>query len=332
MGTEALERLVAPGAARRADLEDLYRGVLLGVATGNALGIPVEGESRSAIRRHQPAGVTEIDPAEKTRPWDDDVAQTVLMAEALLERPELDVEDLGRRLAAWAGDNGRGMGVLTSQVVSELSSGAPAAEAARLAWERSGWSTAGNGPVTRCSPVALRWRTSGGELVRSARTSALVTHYDARCEWSTVALAVALAAALEGRSLDLGQLAGALRAVGGSQWTAQALEQVAQAVSEVPGRRLEELELDDPMDMGYTLKALKAGLWCLEQKPDFEFVVTQVVQAGGDADSNGAIAGAVMGARLGARAIPDRWLDAISGRAGLERIADRLLDAADRNA
>jgi ADP-ribosylglycohydrolase len=164
-------------------------------------------------------------------------------------------------------------------------------------------------------------------LIRAARTSALFTHYDARCEWTTVALAVALAVTLSGAPLPPRDLAAALKEVGGSDWGAKALDEVAEAVLEVEGKSLDKLALDDPIDMGYTIKAMQVGLWCLEQEPVFETVVREVVEAGGDTDSNGAVAGAVMGARGGRSSIPQRWIDSVADAQMLLELADRLHQA-----
>src|SRR5919108_78181 len=330
MVTAALEALVARAAGPPVDddvLRDRYRGALLGAAVGNALGLPLEGDSRSSIKRRWPRGVTEIDPRERELPWDDDLAQTVMLGESLLATGELDLDELGARLLRWSRENGRGMGAMTAAVVSGLARGQRAIEASRDAWERSGWSTAGNAAVARCAPVALCWRLDGGGLVRTARASALVTHYDPRCEWSTVAFDVALCFALAGRALDLGELAGALQKVEEGERADDALEQVVEAVRAVPGARLEDLALDDPMDMGYTLKAMQVGLWCLEQDRPIEVLLPAVIGAGGDTDTNGAVAGAALGSRAGAASIPARWIEGVAERNRIEDLAERLFDA-----
>jgi ADP-ribosylglycohydrolase len=332
-GTDALERLVERAAAESVTtdvLADRYRGTLLGVAVGNALGLPVEGASRSSIKRRWPQGVAEIDPRERERPWDDDIAQTMLLAEALLAQPELDLDDLGARFLQWSRENGRGMGMLTREVMAGLARGQSPLEAARAAWESSGWSSAGNGALMRCAPVALARRGSGNDLVRTARAGALVTHYDPRCEWSVVALTVALCFALADKVLDLGELAGTLQKVEGAHSGDAAVEQVVEAIRAVPTASLDDLELDDPMDMGYTLKAMQVGLWCLDQDGDFASRVSEVVGFGGDTDTNAAVAGAVLGARHGASGIPEGWRNAVRDAPRIEEVAAALLEVAGR--
>ena len=327
--TESLARIVDDAAQRAPDgtaLRDRYQGVMLGLAAGNALGLPVEGSSAHAIRRRFPNGVTDVDSAERDRPLDDDVAQAVILAEVLCETETLDPQMLGSRLVLWAQENGRGMGGLTHSVIRELERGTEPYEAARRAWEQNPMSGAGNGAVMRCPPVALRHVTSGAGLVETARASALVTHFDARCEWSTVAVTVAIATCLHGEPIALDELAAAFDDLGEDAAPREAIEQVTEAIRAVDGAGLESLNLDDPMDMGYTLKAMQVALWCVVERGELEGAVIDVVNRGGDTDTNGAVAGAVLGALHGASSVPARWLDNLAGRKKLTELADRLLE------
>ncbi|MGH2685913.1 MAG: ADP-ribosylglycohydrolase family protein, partial [Actinomycetota bacterium] len=165
------------------DAGERARGVLLGLVAGNVLGVGVEGWPGSRIRQRYPDGVREIDAAERDRPWDDDVAQAIILAEAIVERGELSLDDLGGRFLRWYREGARGIGAQTSQVMRELAGGTPPTDAARLVWERSGGKAAGNGAVMRCAPLAIRWRHEVELLVDQSRVSARITHEDPRCQW-----------------------------------------------------------------------------------------------------------------------------------------------------
>ena len=308
------------GTPSASDARDRYRGTMLGVACGSTLGLHVEFWSRQEIHTRFPEGVRDIPEVEGDRPWDDDLAQTAMLAEALIEG-DLDPDDLGRRLVAWEESNGRGIGILTTAVVRRLQEGTPARDAARLEWEASGRNSAGNGAVMRCAPVALRWRHDAEKLVEQAKASALITHHDPRCVWSTVATVAALAARLNDNDIELPELASALSGQG-------APDEVCDYVERCAAAELSDLELDDPVARGYTLKTMGAGLWCLRQERDLESVVIEVVTAGGDTDTNGAVAGAVMGATHGLDAIPQRWLENVHDAGSLTRLADELVEAA----
>ena len=178
------------------------------------------------IARQNPGGVTAIS-AREGYPDDDDLAQAILLAEACMESDRLDVADLMRRFWAWGERNGAGMGSLTRAVLERYGGalphralrnwarygepptgevrkprGADASEAARLVWEESGRSSAGNGSVMRCGPVALRWLHDDIALARNSVMSAVVTHWDRRCVWSTLLADFAIAACLRGEPVE----------------------------------------------------------------------------------------------------------------------------------
>jgi ADP-ribosyl-[dinitrogen reductase] hydrolase len=318
---EMLDSSLASPAAGA--LADRYRGAMVGLAAGNALGIPVEGYPRTFIPRRYPEGIRDIAPQESEREWDDDLAQAVILADSILARDRCDSDDLAARLLAWRRESGRGIGYMTALVLDAHESGVPARDAARQVWGRADRNAAGNGAVMRCAPVALRWRRDPERLVAETIESALVTHHDPRCGWSAVAVNIAVAGALSDRRPDLSVLAGALDEAG-------APRAVGEAVRASDGASLDALELDHDNTMGYTLKAMQAGLWALAQPERAESVLLAIVNAGGDADTNAAVAGAMLGAKHGADAWPARWTERIRDRERLESLADRLLERAEQ--
>ena len=93
------------------------------------------------------------------------------------------------------------------------------------------------------------------------------------------------------------------------------------AVPEDIARRIET----EPM-IGHTYLAMQVGLWCLDCDDDLESALIQIVNAGGDTDTNAAVAGAVLGARYGASAIPPRWLDCIPERDRIDAATESLIE------
>jgi len=302
-------------------LRDRYRGTLLGLAVGNALGLPIKFLTAAEIRRAHPRGVREIRAEEPRLPWDDDVTQAVILAEAILEHNTLTHDGLAPRLTAWFEENGRGMGAQTRAVVHALKRGMLPSEAGKRIWERHGGTPAANGVVMRCPPVAMRWPRDTERLYRETEASAHVTHPDPRCVWSAFAINLAIAEALNGRITAIGAVAEALDRVGAGPHTLS-------AVASVSGRGLEHLKLDGA-EAGFTLKSMQVGLWCLEHAESFEESLVAVIQGGGDTDTNGAVAGAVLGAIHGASAIPERWTTAVPRGQRLIELSDRLLERAE---
>ena len=341
------------------------RGLMVGIAAGNLLGIVQEGWSKQAVAESYPNGVREI-AAAGGYPDDDDLAQAIIVAEAAARGP-LDPDDLGRRFWEWAETNGLGMGGLTGDVLalyggafplrlevleryggdvpqppgagdggrghSREPAGVPITEASRRAW---GGSRAGNGAAMRCAPIAIRWRDDPAALVRNSIVSAVPTHWDERCGWSCALLNLAAAAALRGEAVTARELLDAGAA--GIRASRPELERygygatvpasVHEAVLKASGADIADIRLDGS-SMGYTLLALEVGLIAFWRATSFNEALSNIIEAGGDTDTNGAVAGAMLGARFGIEAIPRRWRDRVAairaGRTPMESLADRLL-------
>lgn len=310
-------------------LGDRARGTLLGLAVGNLLGIPVEGLPHHRIATQHPNGLTEIDPREAARSMDDDLAQAVDLGDSLLGGGDY-ASDFADRLVRWARENGRGIGITTSEVIRELASGKPLPEPARLVYERRG-RIAPNGGVMRCAPVAIARRADPGRLISDSALTCGVTHYAATCQWSCIITNAVIAGLISGSALDLPALLAAARADGCPDLARQS------NADRIPNDVLDALAdgrqpppdpawmLCDHRLIGHTLLALEFGLWAAATPLGFEDALVASVAAGGDTDTNAAVAGAVLGARYGASAIPERWLACVPQRARIERLADDLL-------
>ena len=216
-------RWIASSAAVRPlrdAMVDRARGTLLGLAVGNLLGLPVEGDRHDWIADDYPDGLTEIDSREADRPMDDDLAQAVDLGEALAGGGDY-VQQFADRLMIWARENGRGMGITTGEVIDELETGKPVPEPARIVYQRRN-RIAPNGGVMRCAPVGVARCSDPGLLVADSALTCVVTHYAASCQWSCILVNAVVAALINGVAPDLPSLMAAARADGCPDLAAQA--------------------------------------------------------------------------------------------------------------
>ncbi len=315
------------------DLSDRARGVMLGLACGNLLGLPVESQWHDDIARWYPNGLTDIDPQEAHRSMDDDLAQAVDLAEALLAGGDY-AQDFAGRLVVWAHENGRGMGYTTGEVIRELSTGKPLPEPARIVYERRN-RIAPNGGVMRCAPVAIARRQDPDPLVADSAATCAVTHYAAACQWSCIIINAAIALLINGAAPDLPAILAAAVADGCPDLAsiahadgipADILDAIADGEDIPPD--IDWLRQDQKL-IGHTLIALQAGLWAVTTPLSLEDALIALVSAGGDTDTNAAVAGAVLGARYGASGIPERWLPCIPQRERIEELANGLIALSD---
>lgn len=296
-------------------LQDRYRGVLLGVACGDALGGPVEFLKRADIAGRFPDGVREfvgggwldLDPGEIT----DDTQQTLILSRALTEAG-LDLAAFSEGLLAWYRSVPKDIGNTTVVALRALASGASPTESGEIALAARGErGAAANGAVMRCAPIALRFRKDSSELVQASLDSARVTHAESRAAWGAVAVNQALVHLLSG-----GDIAGASTAAIAGIPDTRVTEAVLNAAS---------MERDQVEAGGYVLETVGASFWALANFPTAEEIIVQAVSLGEDADSTGAVAGSLAGAAYGAHALPVRWRELVQYRGELIDLADRLL-------
>jgi ADP-ribosyl-[dinitrogen reductase] hydrolase len=301
------------------DLKDRYRGVLLGLACGDALGGPVEFKSRDEIAELYPDGLRDfvgggwlsLAPGEVT----DDTQMTLALAQSLAEHATLDMQDVAARFLEWFRSNPKDVGLTTRAALQALDRG--------VAWDVAGTKVngyaaghaGGNGAVMRCAPVSLRYRNDSAGLVQAARDTARITHADPRCQWAAVAINQLLAALLDG-----GDPAAAIESITGGIEESETRE----ALRKAPG-----LERAQVRSGGFVLDTMQAAVWSLLQHDNLEASIEDAVSLGADTDTTGAVTGALAGARYGASAIPERWLSLLQHRDELIDLADRLLERSE---
>ena len=310
-----LEQLLTASASDHSDpstRSDKVHGTMYGLAVGNLLGLPVEGSWFSDIDERFPDGVREIDPYERLRMMDDDLAQAVELAESLVGGDEL-MHDFAARMVQWYEDNARGCGHTTARVLAELMDGVPPPDAARNVFiELDG--IAPNGAVMRCAPVAIANLNDPVGLIRQSAQSSVVTHFAPTCQWSCILINAVIALLCRGRRPDLTAIYQAALRDGMPDVLAQSESDgipidafTAAAIGSPMPETMDWLRKNQRL-VGHTLLAAQVGLWAAVTPLNFEDALVEVVSSGGDTDTNGAVAGAVLGARYGMDAIPDRWL------------------------
>ena len=291
---------------------DRFRGCLVGLAVGDALGAPVEGLPAAEISERYGwldqlvgGGWLGLRPGE----WTDDTAMMLCIARSIVARGGFDPGDVAARFLAWFQEGPRGIGRTTWLALDALKGGATWREAGKWAHYVLGGLSAGNGSIMRCAPVALLSCRDQARLIAQSIESSLITHWDPQACWGAAALNLAIARLLLGEE---GPLIEAVRPL---------VEEprVAAALAQVPAMTMADIE-----PSAYCLDTLKAALWCFLTSSSFEGAVTAAVNLGGDADTTGAVCGALAGAAYGLGAIPQRWQAPLVARDEMVALADDI--------
>jgi poly(ADP-ribose) glycohydrolase ARH3 len=289
-----------------------YRGALLGVLVGDALGAPFEGHLGTVPE----AVFAEVASRIASLQYTDDTAMTIAFSESQLRSRGLDEDDLAKSCARhWALDPDRGYSSTTAARLRGIHAGRP--------WHQLQLrSRPTNGAAMRIAPAALHARGEPVATIELARGSARVTHPHPLAQTYASVQAVAVAAALRHQP--------------GIQIEPTAF--VAQITSEVHdpsvGRRLsiasELAARADPDEISSTLgssilaaESVPAAICAFLCHPDaFKDAVALAIGLGGDTDTIAAMTGAISGAFLGENAIPAAWLSRVDAAARLRALAD----------
>ena len=291
------------------------RGALLGLVVGNQLGVPTETlGTASAIREAFPQGVRDLAAPPEGSPFDDDAAMALLLAESLAEQGDFDANDVAERWVKWMKLDGRGIGLTTQRALRLIEDGTEPFEAGRLAL---GPRSASNGAVMRCIPVALRYHDNVDKLVRVSTQQAAITHADERCTWGAAAVNLAARELLHGNPYFVEEVLHRLQGT--------APRALVEAIRRVPWEQESDLPIAVTGESGYVVHCVEIAFWCAVHRPSLEEALIFLAEAGGDTDTNAAVAGALLGARDGETGIPPRWLDQLGSGRGVSELAERLI-------
>ena len=294
-----------PGVLERA------RGVMLGLAVGDALGSTLEFEPRIASvadfhTEMTGGGLFGLEPGQ----WTDDTAQALMLAKSLVTCQSFQPHDVMTRFVAWWR---KGQGSCTGTCFDI----GITTRAALARYERTGdpfagstdENTAGNGSLMRLAPVALFALDNEAEAVRIAWEQSRLTHAHPACLDACEFFVRLLRSTVLGRGhpLELGRWSGHpdVNRAKAALWAGQDRRSIRSG--------------------GQVADTLEAALWAVAGSSSFEQALIMAVNLGGDADTVAAVTGALAGAKWGASAIPKRWLDPLAWRFKLDGVAFSLV-------
>ncbi len=312
-------RIADPAVLTRA------QGALLGQIAGDALGGQVEFSSARAIRERHPGGLRALKDGGywgtiAGQPTDDSEL-ALMLARTLVRDGGMMQERVRRSYWGWLESGPFDVGITTEVGLTEL----PNVE------------SQANGALMRVSPLGVfGWCLPPAELARLAREDADITHPHPVCRDASAAFCVALAHAIRtGEGAEAAHEAAMVwaRAARADSDVIATLE----AASAPPA--------DFERQSGWVRTALQNAFYRALTASSLEQGLIDTVMAGGDSDTNGAIAGALLGAIHGRDAVPAAWRMAVlTARAlsdtprprpqclwpvDVEELAERLLGAAD---
>jgi ADP-ribosyl-[dinitrogen reductase] hydrolase len=288
---------------------DRLAGCLVGLAVGDALGAPLEFLPRDQVRKRFPQGLREMTASSlwNKGEYTDDTQMALLIAESLLQNEGFVASDIAKRFQEWA-RAAKDVGIQTRAVVNMAGYAEDPERCARKYYTDHPDSSAGNGALMRCAPIALFCLSSIEELIEMSRASGRVTHQDPKAQSSCVILNGCIRAAICNDVRDA--RAEVLALVPDSERTTwHQLE------------RIENYREQEIASSGYTVHTLEAAFWSFLTTESYEHAVVRAANLGDDADTVAAVCGALAGAYYGYSAIPERWREQLQDEARIREVA-----------
>lgn len=283
------------------------QGCLLGQLAGDSLGGLVEFRSAASIKSEYPAGLRELTDGGNWgilagQPTDDSelalmLARSIVQAKGYEPAAALDA------YLHWYGSPPFDIGGTTSSALRGAKHGKTPQDRLAGAKQHASTSSQANGSLMRISPLGIFGTGNPAAAAGWARADSGLTHPHQVCQDACAVFVAAIATAIAAGS-------SAQECYQAAQHEARrsaAVQPVVEALSQANERPPEDYQ----SHQGWVLIAIQNAFYQLLHAPTLEDGVVQTVMAGGDTDTNAAIAGALLGAVHGRDAIPPQWLRSI---------------------
>ncbi len=317
-------------AERSSLIEESLTGSAMGLFAGDALGAPLEGASHQAIQQRFGWVGEMIVGHREPGSYTDDTQLMIGILEALAEDDTLPDGRLARRFAENF-ERGRGYGSSTGGTLLLVKCGEMPPEALSR-------DSFGNGGAMGIAPLGVYFSEHLALVGERAAAACRTTHHHP--EALAGALAVALCAALvtqcrlAGESLS--RKAVLERLMGAESLRASPIAEPLSRLAGMP------LQATPPDRAAFLARTFGCNLRAVESVPvaiaaalsasSLREAVEVAVNAGGDTDTQGAMAGGIAGAYFGGEALPGSWLEVLeNGRKGRDYVLAMVRKLAARS-
>ncbi len=302
---------------------DHYRGALLGLAVGDAVGTTLEFKP--------PGTFTPLDDMVgggpfrlKAGQWTDDTAMALCLAESLVEQQGFEPVDQLERYTRWYRE-----GYLSS--TGRCFDIGNTVRAALHRFEQTGEPycgstdpmSAGNGSIMRLAPVPLFYANNPQQAIDLSGESSRTTHGAAAAIDGCLYLGALIVGAIQGTPKE--ELLSERYSPVSGYWSQSPLvpeiDQVA--VGSFKHRHPPQIK-----GSGYVVESLEAALWAFYHSHSFGEGCLLAANLGNDADTTAAVYGQLAGAFYGEGGIPALWRERLARRDLIGSLANQIFELA----
>lgn len=299
-----------------------FRGALVGLAAGDALGTTLEFRAPGTftpITDMVGGGPFGLKPGQ----WTDDTSMAMCLALSLLECGGFDAHDQMVRYTRWYREG------YWSSTGHCFDIGNTVSGALRR-FERTGEPfsgstdpySAGNGSLMRLAPVVLFYANTPQIAIERAADSSRTTHGAAAAVDACRYMAALIIGALRGENKQT--------MLANDYWPVEngsAVPRLVPEIAEIADGSFRRRQPPQIKGTGYVVRSLEAALWAFSSSDDFRSGCLQAANLGDDADTTAAIYGQLAGAYYGENAIPTAWRSKLSRYDDIVDVAESLYEA-----
>lgn len=328
-------------------LADRIRGTVFGAALGDSAGLAAEFLSADeTLDFYGPDA--DFQPGREVFPdehrmmwcagdWTDDTDQQILMMQSFLSsKGQADPSDFARRLADWRhsgfkelGDqSAAGLGQTTKCVLNDPNFISSPIEVAA----KHSSKIPSNGGVMRTAMAGIPNFWNEDVVATAAESLCRTTHAEPRCVASCLVVSLCVSRLLRGEDTDDIMESVVRPALMRASQTPGLTDEWKEEMLRHAEADISDLALDDRRTIGYTFKCMGAALWALRSHGEssdtggaFRSALNRLILAGGDADTNGTVAGALLGCQLGFSQLPKEWIAGMPYSSWLEAYVQKVL-------
>ena len=307
----------------------VYDGII-GVAIGDALGVPVEFISREELAKlpvtgmrgygvhNQPIGT-----------WSDDTSLTLALMDSIVYRQGVDYHDIMDKFSEWllygaytATGEVFDVGGATYSAIMNYGRGMNPLECGGMSEYENG-----NGSLMRMLPAVYYLEKRSGilmdEQIGIVHNISSLTH---RHPISLIGCGIYVNVALKILSGSLPLKEGIVQGMEEAfqYYTNKKWEDISAYDRLRDIKSFAALPEAEIRSSGYIVDTLEAAVWCLINTGSFRECILKAINLGDDTDTVGAVAGGLAGIYYGADNIPQEWLAAILKRDYIESLCKGL--------
>jgi len=293
-----------------------FEGALLGIAIGDALGMPVEGLSIEDIKRKFGRITDYLNGRMPKGSYTDDTEMTLAVTEAILEKG-LDINYIAKKLAEKHNFE-RGYGPGTLYILRAIRRGRNWVE---ISPKLFGSGSYGNGCIVRSTPIILLLHTYKDALNKYLVGICKITHYHKYAIEAVKIFSEIMNLTIENKT-DTKEYLEVIKNTVATKIYKEKIKSIQNLLTREP----KDEEVINTLGNGpEAYNTIPISIYTfLKNINSFEKAVLNAVNLGGDADSIGAIVGAWSGTLHESGKIPEKWIYNLENYEQIIKLANEL--------